>query len=502
VPEELTGFATRRTRLALLGRERPAVLGRHLPATRVWNARGQPADQAAAELAEFLAEMRAAPPDRRFVIKLDATSRARGVTLWSGGQAPDAALYRRMLTAPGVGQAYVPRPCLLPAPTNPGLGFKWDMRVYLLVVVDALPTRRAAAFVYPEGFARRCRHPFVDAAGDNDRSAHITNTAVNNKLGERGIVQLALDNFKRWDALSEAERAACPQFIGDQDDYEEALAAFDNLSDAAHRHDGGDMPITMLLSEAWRRLGASGRYSEAQVAQAQVDVDSLITDLLETCLHPTVQRAPPPKGAGPVEHLDLKEEGPGSPAVVQVVASEPGQQAPAPAGEQEEEREREQERAQAQAQAQAQKREQGPPLEPQHPAQAATGLIGAGHDAASSAGAGLTYRRHLLLLGLDVLLNEDLKPHLLEINRFPDLACYSLEQLKVKEQLIRDTIACVFPDAPHDVLFSPSTNKSRLEHLWAREINPKVPEGEAQAVAPPPPPPPPLDPGETWRRVF
>jgi hypothetical protein len=83
---------------------------------------------------------------------------------------------------PAVLQEYL-RPFLLKrGPTGRATaGFKWDFRLYTLVTIST--DFSISIFLYQDGLARFCTHPYCEFVGDKetDEFAHFTNTSVNVK---------------------------------------------------------------------------------------------------------------------------------------------------------------------------------------------------------------------------------------------------------------------------------------------------------------------------------
>ena len=88
-------------------------------------------------------------------------------------------------------------------------------------------------------------------------------------------------------------------------------------------------------------------------------------------------------------------------------------------------------------------------------------------------------------MGLDVILDADLKPYLLEVNAMPDMRCYSRDQLRLKRELIHDAVACIFPSiSPEDLdlLFGSSASTQAKDALWSETLNPAV-DRESQSAS-------------------
>jgi hypothetical protein len=453
IPDEYISGITRRSCLALAGRRHPARLGRHLPATLIWNSTHLSAEENAREERAFLELLRTTAPDRRLVVKVDGTSQGKGVEVLLGGDASGLQLchapkYRK---ASCVGQRYVENPCLLPAlpppaapgadaagagegagtaapilaaspPPAPVAGYKWDARIYLLVVLNGDPqaAQRVWAFQYHAGFARRCRAGY--SADGKNRDAHITNTAANNKSGDRALLRYARALAARLDAegAGEAERAKHPTLVGELDDYAEFFQQLDReeasgeAADIAERERA--LPVTMVLEHAWQLLEQA--YGSERVARAQADTRQLMRDLVDSVMHPSLGLLQPGEARSPLEDA-----------------------APRP----------------------------------------------------------LQYKKHVLLAGLDVLFDHDLKPWLLEVNRFPDMTCYSIEQLAIKQDLIRDAVLCSYPRSEKHIeqMFHHETTAEQMDVLWATVLNPPVEEvspEDARNWA--------VRPGDRWRPLL
>jgi hypothetical protein len=82
-------------------------------------------------------------------------------------------------------------------------GYKFDFRFYIFIPTLAPFT----VYVYNEGLARFCTHPYVAPTSENldDRYCHLTNTAVNvaNKEGQRKILDLSSAVLKQIAAVDE-----------------------------------------------------------------------------------------------------------------------------------------------------------------------------------------------------------------------------------------------------------------------------------------------------------
>jgi hypothetical protein len=422
IPDEYISGITRRSCLALAGRRHPARLGRHLPATLIWNSTHLSGEENAREERAFLELLRTTAPDRRLVVKVDGTSQGKGVEVLLGGDASGPQLCRapKYRKASCVGQRYVENPCLLPplpplpppgaaadvakAPV-PVAGYKWDARIYLLVVLNGDPqaAQRVWAFEYHAGFARRCRAGY--SADGKNRDAHITNTAANNKSGDRALLRYARALAARLDAegASEAERAKYPTLVGELDDYAEFFQQLDleeaNGEAAAIAERDRALPVTMVLERAWQLLEQV--HGADRVARAQADTRQLMRDLVDSVMHPSLGMLQPNEARSPLEDA-----------------------APRP----------------------------------------------------------LQYKKHVLLAGLDVLFDHDLKPWLLEVNRFPDMTCYSIEQLAIKQDLIRDAVLCAFPRSEKHIeqMFHHETTAEQMDVLWSTVLNPPVEELSAE----------------------
>jgi hypothetical protein len=70
------------------------------------------------------------------------------------------------------------------------------------------------------------------------------------------------------------------------------------------------------------------------------------------------------------------------------------------------------------------------------------------------------------LLGIDILLDENARPHLIEINRNPSLKCDTSLDIAVKTKVVGDLIALVNP-----LPFMPSPSSLRNEMKAARQLN-------------------------------
>lgn len=100
---------------------------------------------------------------RTFIIKPDSGCQGRGIFLTQD-------LERVAAMDNQVAQLYVRRPLLIE-------GFKFDLRVYVLVT-SVIPLR---VYVFKDGLARFCTEEYIRPASDNlgERCMHLTNYAVN-----------------------------------------------------------------------------------------------------------------------------------------------------------------------------------------------------------------------------------------------------------------------------------------------------------------------------------
>ncbi|GBG34839.1 Tubulin polyglutamylase TTLL7 [Hondaea fermentalgiana] len=382
-----------KTGLASLARK-DAALAKHLPGTFMWNPVTGELDENASreEWERFWALVDAQGGERKFVVKVDNTSRGRGVHIVSRRDDLSPQLRYRLMQSSCVAQSYVDRPCLLQ-------GHKWDMRVYVLVTV-AGATREPRAFRYHEGFARRCTNKYQMAV--NDRRAHLTNTSVNNSDGDRGLLEYSLTLLQALRGLDESEHALYPSVLMDEEDIVAALEKFavqdeeraaeerapETSSEVSGDEAGKEatkeqLPVTMRLSQAWEELQRN--FSLNQIDAAKRSVDELIRDALGATFRVASQQTDPAL-----------------------------------------------------------------PNTPRY-----------------------TYGRHLMILGFDVLFDADLKPYLLEVNRFPDMTCYTRDQLAIKQELLRDTLNLVFPDARVDSLFNTPRDAQAMCDFWA-QVNPSI----------------------------
>mmetsp|Transcript_3617 Transcript_3617/g.6920 ORF Transcript_3617/g.6920 Transcript_3617/m.6920 type:complete len:410 (-) Transcript_3617:39-1268(-) len=379
IPWELLSNVSSRSDLILLGRKHEK-LAKHMPEAFVWNNRSlQTEEESNKERAAFWDAVKNLNKDARipYVLKLDGTSRGRGVHLITNDEM-NLPRYNRTCC---VAQKYIDNPCLLSCPKNPSIGFKWDFRMYVLVVVDGEDPTQYSAYRYADAFARRCRDVYDDNM--SDRTAHITNTAVNNKGGDASFRKYAQEMRKVVEKLSFEEAMLMPTPLYEEEDY-------DFLPEPElETGKDGSIPITMMLNQAYELLGSN--YSQEEINNAKTAIDEMFKDVLEAAMSPIMQ----PQASNP-----------------------------------------------------------------------------------------LSYKKHMLVLGMDVLLDDTLKPHLLEINRYPDMSCYSMDQLKVKKQLLHDVVGQVFPSAPMEVLFEKPISTAARDDLL-RGLNPALETGQQQTNASP-----------------
>mmetsp|Transcript_26316 Transcript_26316/g.42180 ORF Transcript_26316/g.42180 Transcript_26316/m.42180 type:complete len:433 (+) Transcript_26316:273-1571(+) len=372
-----------KTGLAMLGRSDP-MLARHLPETFVWNPVTSEMTEAASkeEWDKFWAKVEAAGGKEKFVVKIDNTSRGRGVHIVSRREDLTPQLRYKLSQSGCVGQPYISRPCLMQ-------GHKWDMRVYVMVTV-AGASREPRAFRYHEGFARRCSNKYENESSAVDRRTHLTNTSVNNADGDRELLKYANSLMETLRDMDETQQALYPSLLMDEEELQEAMQklALQEAAEAAEEAENGPsteekLPVTMTLTEAWQRLGSD--YSANQLEKAEENIDELIRDVLRAAFR----------------FIETSVTDPSRPTI------------------------------------------------------------------------NYTYERHLMILGFDVLLDADLRPYLLEINRFPDMTCYTKDQLRIKQQLIRDTARLAFPDARTETLFDTVRNTQATCEFW-EHANPSI----------------------------
>ena len=72
------------------------------------------------------------------------------------------------------------------------------------------------------------------------------------------------------------------------------------------------------------------------------------------------------------------------------------------------------------------------------------------------------YAKQFQLLGIDVILDSDFKPWILEVNHFPDMRCYTMEQFEVKQRLLTDTIGLLFGRNAEKIVDSASMDAELL----------------------------------------
>jgi tubulin polyglutamylase TTLL4 len=103
------------------------------------------------------------PEVRTWIIKPSASSRGRGILLVNSEDSPPP-------TSAGVVQVYIARPFLI-------TGRKFDIRLYAFVS-SLFPLR---IYMFREGLARFCTHPYDPDGPPDDLQMHLTNFSLNQK---------------------------------------------------------------------------------------------------------------------------------------------------------------------------------------------------------------------------------------------------------------------------------------------------------------------------------
>ena len=363
IPDRFIAEITQKTNLAFLAQENPRTLGRFTPKTYYWNRSLQHDVDYRAQQKLFLQAFAEEVNETEgseilWVLKKESTSRGRGITLVPATAAIEELAKPRILNTPHVAQRYLQRPCLLPSTAFPGQGYKFDLRLYVVVMLDQTGDEGSLrAYQYYEGFVRRCQNLYQGSDQAGAKSVHLTNSAVNAKDGDPELREFIRMLKKRLRNASAAEAFLLP-LVDDEDSSDEDEGSEDEEAD----HEL-EFPKTMLLSQAFDVLERSNVTTHKQNARIQEDVSRLLEELI-AC---------------------------GSHASKHVIAQE------------------------------------------KH---------------------GLQYQKHFAVLGVDVMLDENLKPWLIEVNRYPDFKIYSLSQLGVKQSLVLDILSLVFPECNPQELVS------------------------------------------------
>jgi len=357
----------RKTDLMRLGKEHPKTVGKFLLGGFFWNNGKQTAEQSESQKEIFLQNFNQACQEDslsiRYVLKVDGTSKGKGVYLLKTQDSMDSNLTRICKAYACVSQEYLEDVCLLASPVDSSAGFKFDFRVYVLSIADAVDPLKQSVYIYKHGFARRCSE--IYEIGDMNRRAQITNSALNNPHGDAELSKYVKNIlFPLLQTLDEREKLKYPSPVFELEEYDT-----DSIP--------CDLPVTMLFEEACERLIKNGSYSKKEVDEANLEVISLVSSLFKSI-------------SGPMPELKAPK---------------------------------------------------------------------------------FLYARSVDLLGLDIIFDAKLKPWLLEVNKFPDMNCYTLEQLRVKEKLIADGMSFAFPGADMQKLLSVDTPSQSIDAIW-KELNP------------------------------
>eukprot|EP00511_Aplanochytrium_stocchinoi_P012400 CAMPEP_0204876100 /NCGR_PEP_ID=MMETSP1348-20121228/47447_1 /ASSEMBLY_ACC=CAM_ASM_000700 /TAXON_ID=215587 /ORGANISM="Aplanochytrium stocchinoi, Strain GSBS06" /LENGTH=191 /DNA_ID=CAMNT_0052032817 /DNA_START=850 /DNA_END=1422 /DNA_ORIENTATION=- len=73
------------------------------------------------------------------------------------------------------------------------------------------------------------------------------------------------------------------------------------------------------------------------------------------------------------------------------------------------------------------------------------------------------YKKNFGFFGLDGILDSNMKPWILEVNKFPDLRCYTLNQLNVKKKLLLDTFGMVYDINPEEFIMKDDLEEAFTE---------------------------------------
>jgi len=257
------GAVCRKSSLALLARKVPR-LGRVVPRGRfVWNAMTWQSDaESRSQIDGFLKLVQKGLDSEVLVCKLDGTSRGRGVFLVTCKE-DLVKLPKRIFSGSGVTvQEYVKHPCLLN-------GCKWDMRIYVAVIVDVLDLkgveRTFQVFRYKDAFARRSSERY--SSDVNSRKVHLTNTFINNSCGDQKLREYARSLHIGLANKTMAERDSLPSLLFEEDEY---------LSSSVCEE------CTMTLDAAWEILRTELDDLKVEKARKRVsEVVQVLSDVLQ-----------------------------------------------------------------------------------------------------------------------------------------------------------------------------------------------------------------------------
>mmetsp|Transcript_5312 Transcript_5312/g.7037 ORF Transcript_5312/g.7037 Transcript_5312/m.7037 type:complete len:447 (+) Transcript_5312:203-1543(+) len=358
LPEELLQKFKSKSSLALLGRDHKD-LNFYLPKSFVWFNRNQSREECMQELNDFFKEFKAG--SNEWIIKRDGTSRGLGVHLLHDVETIQELQLRKdfgiLHKKPGVAQKYIERPLLLPSNafvSQAKTGYKWDFRIYGLIVGVNTDSPSYSCYLYEDGFARRCSEaymPIQSLSGkeckENALKAHLTNTYINNRSDSSSINEMSKD----MGTLQSKERNT---------GYEECQAG----EEKAGRKGESDLPITMSMETLWEKLLES--YPKDKVTCAKIEIERMLKILFQSILFESPEKT------------------------------------------------------------------------------------------------NADYAKQFQLLGIDVILDSDFKPWILEVNHFPDMRCYTMEQFEVKQRLLTDTIGLLFGRNAEKIVDSASMDAELL----------------------------------------
>jgi len=392
LPEKLVKQFTHKTDLALLGRKHPR-LKFYLPESYVWYNRNQTEEGSLKELEDFFDIIENNNSCNystgcKWVVKKEAMSRGNGVNvLTSGISVTDLRIskeYGFSTKKIGLAQEYIQNPLLLPSAQTvlrtpsagsmmpiPDIGYKWDFRMYALMIMDN-ETSKITCYLYKDGFARRCSKPYRyryehDPVHGNPREkeylqTHLTNTFINCKNGDKDLQEYIKRTKLEISNMSELEKRFLPQFDDDND------SIGSQISDSNENEDE-EIPISMSLDEAWGIL--TEYYGEERTKKAKLDIIDMFAVLFRVI----------------VNSYDINAE----------------------------------------------------------------------------SNRNIFYKKNFGFFGLDGILDSNMKPWILEVNKFPDLRCYTLNQLNVKKKLLLDTFGMVYDINPEEFIMKDDLEEAFTE---------------------------------------
>ena len=375
LPDRFYAEVTQKTNLAFLAHENPRTLGQFTPTSYFWNRSLQHDVDYRAQQKRFFQTFaedtgKAKGEEVLWVLKKESTSRARGITLLNAQSRLEELRRARVLNCAHVAQRYLRDPCLLPSAAFPGQGYKFDLRVYVVVVFDQSGVDGMSVYWYHEGFVRRCQELYQASAEGRSRSVHLTNSAVNAKDGDPELREYVRDLKKRLRFASTEEAFHLPVVCEEDSDDEGEIDSEDEELEFAK---------TMRLSDALKLLEQTKVTTKEGSDRICEDIHLLLEELFSCAAY----------------------------ASRPVVEIEKGK---------------------------------------------------------------LEYQKHFAVLGVDIMLDSELKPWLIEINRYPDFRIYSMAQLDVKKQLVLDVLSLVFPECNAEDLVSVS-DSLQADMLYDR-LNP------------------------------